>query len=68
MLVPIIKKKLNLDPGLYTIMQILSVTAFEQIPIRQVLTNFDYNSLEDDSYKQLLLIELWPDSSESEYI
>lgn len=57
-LVAIIKKRLALDLSLYTILQILSVTAFEQIPIIQVLTNFDYNSLEDDSYKQLLLIEL----------
>ena len=56
-LVAIIKKRLGLDLSLYTILQILSVTAFEQIPIIQVLTNFDYNSLEDDSYKQLLLIE-----------
>jgi hypothetical protein len=57
-LVAIIKKRLNLDLSLYTILQILSVTVFEQIPIIQVLTNFNYRSLEDDSYKQLLLIEL----------
>tara|TARA_B100000315_G_C14484991_1_gene544750 strand:- start:40 stop:1077 length:1038 start_codon:yes stop_codon:yes gene_type:complete len=57
-LVAIIKKRLDLDLSLYTILQILSVTVFEQIPIIQVLTNFDYRSLEGDSYKQLLLIEL----------
>ena len=57
-LVAIIKKRLALDLSLYTILQILSVTAFEQIPIIQVLTNFDYSSSEDDPYKQLLLIEL----------
>ena len=57
-LVAIIKKRLNLDLSLYTILQILSVTMFEQLPIIQVLTNFDYKSMEDDSYKQLLLIEL----------
>jgi len=57
-LVAIIKKRLDLDLSLYTIVQILSVTVFEQIPIIQVLTNFDYNSLEGGSYKQLLLIEL----------
>jgi len=57
-LVAIIKKRLNLDLSLYTILQILSVTMFEQLPIIQVLTNFDYKSVEDDSYKQLLLIEL----------
>ena len=57
-LVAIIKKRLNLNVSLYTILQILSVTVFEQVPIIQVLTNYDYSSLEDDSYKQLLLIEL----------
>ena len=57
-LVAIIKKRLGLDLSLYTILQILSVTAFEQVPIIEVLTNFDYTSQEDDSYKQLLLKEL----------
>ncbi len=57
-LVAIIKKRLNLDISLYTILQILSVTAFEQVPIIQVLTNFDYNSIEGDSDKQLLLLDL----------
>ena len=57
-LVAIIKKRLNLDLSLYTILQILSVTAFEQIPIIQVLTDFDYKSMESDSDKQLLLLDL----------
>jgi len=57
-LVAIIKKQLNLDLSLYTILQILSVTMFEQMTMLQVLTNFDYNSIEGDSDKQLLLIEL----------
>ena len=57
-LVAIIKKRLNLDLSLYTILQILSVTAFEQIPIIQVLTKFDYASIENGSDKQLLLKDL----------
>ena len=57
-LVAIIKKRLNLDLSLYTILQILSVTAFEQVPIIQVLTDFDYKSLEGNSCKQLLLLDL----------
>ena len=57
-LVAIIKKRLNLDLSLYTILQILSVTMFEQVPIIQVLTDFDYKSLEGDSCKQLLLLDL----------
>ena len=57
-LVAIIKKRLNLDLSLYTILQILSVTVFEQLPIRQVLTNFDYRSIDGESHNQLLLFEL----------
>jgi len=37
-LVAIIKKRLNLDASLYTILQILSVTLFEKSPILQVLS------------------------------
>ncbi len=57
-LVAIIKKQLRLEASLYTILQILSVTAFEQVPITQVLTNSDYSSPEADSDKQLPLIDL----------
>ena len=57
-LVAIIKKRLDLDISLYTILQILSVTAFEQVSIMQVLTNFGYRKFEGDSANQLLLIDL----------
>ena len=57
-LVAIIKKRLDLDITLYTILQILSVTAFEQVPIIQVLTNFDYKLLDSDLDNQLLLFDL----------
>jgi len=57
-LVAIIKKRLDLNLSLYTILQILSVTAFEQVPIIHVLTNFDYKSLRGDFDKQLLLFDL----------
>ena len=40
-LVAIVKKRLNLEISLYTILQILSVTLFEKIPILQALTGFD---------------------------
>ena len=57
-LVAIIKKRLNLDLSLYTILQILSITAFEQVPIPQVLAHSDYNDPEGNSCKQLLLFKL----------
>lgn len=57
-LVAIIKKELRLQASLYTILQILSVTAFEQVPITQVLMNSDYTFSEAGSDKQLPLIDL----------
>ena len=53
-----IKKQLGLDGSLYTILQIFSVTALEQLPIYQVLRNSDYKSDEPESNKQLLIIDL----------
>lgn len=40
-LVAIIKKRLNLDASLYTLLQILSVTLFEKMPIQQALQGID---------------------------
>ena len=57
-LVAIIKKRLNLDVSLYTILQILSLTVFEQVPITQVLTDSRYRPPEVGCDKQLLLIDL----------
>ncbi len=39
LLVAILKKRLYLDASLYTILQVLSVTTFEKIPLKQALTN-----------------------------
>lgn len=58
LLVAIIKKKLGLKQNLYTILQIFSLTLFEQVPIEQVLNNWLYTTQEDDKNKQLLLIDL----------
>jgi len=57
-LVAIIKKRLNLQHSLYTILQIFSVTVFEKMPITQALTDSDITIPLDDLYKQLLLFEL----------
>ena len=57
-LVAIMKKQLNLDLSLYTILQILSVTIFEKVPLLQVLTEFNYKSRGTDLDKQLLLFDL----------
>jgi len=58
LLVAIIKKLLNLEMSLYTFLQILSVTAFEKVPILQVLREFSNTEQPDDTCKQLKLFEL----------
>ena len=58
-LVAILKKRLSLEHlSLYTILQIVSVTAFEQVPILQVLGNDDYVSVNHDLRNQLQLFDL----------
>jgi hypothetical protein len=42
-LVAIIKKRLGLEASLYTLLQILSVTLFEKMPIQQAFAHIDYN-------------------------
>ena len=54
-LVAILKKRLNLDLSLYTILQILSLTPFEKAPILQVLTEFTNTTQEPDNPNQLKL-------------
>ena len=46
-LVAIIRKRLHLELNLYTILQILSVTLFEKVPLDQLFTNYDYKKLPD---------------------
>jgi len=48
-LIAIIKKGLNLQLSFYTILQIFSVIAFEQMPIIQVLTSFNLQNQKVDS-------------------
>ena len=38
-LIAIVKKRLNLDAPLYTLLQILSVTVFEKMPLQQAIPN-----------------------------
>jgi hypothetical protein len=56
-LVAIVKKRLDLNLSLYTILQILSVSLFEKTPILQALTPTDYNDNEVDFCRQLILFD-----------
>ena len=55
LLVAIMKKRLNLQESLYTILQILSVSVFEKIPIYQLVTERDYKLPDHHVCKQLKL-------------
>jgi hypothetical protein len=54
-LVAIIKKRLNLDASLYTLLQILSLTLFEKITLQQALTNINDTSRASQFDNQLIL-------------
>jgi hypothetical protein len=58
LLVAIIKKRLKIEHNLYTILQILSITAFEKVDILQVLTNTEYINQNTENCKQLELFKL----------
>ena len=54
-LVAIVKKRLNLDASLYTLLQILSVTLFEKMAIHQAVTGIEYKRNDDAQCNQLNL-------------
>jgi hypothetical protein len=57
-MVAILRKQLSLDRDLYTILQILSVTMFEKVPIAEALTASSYTSTIALSPNQLQLFDL----------
>jgi len=54
-LVAIIKKQLKIDYSLSEILQILSITLFENTSLLQVLTNFQWQKEQEPVYNQLNL-------------
>jgi len=59
-LVAIIRKRLHLKHNLYTILQILSVTLFEKVPLDQLFENYIYkvyDDLKEPSHNQLNLFD-----------
>jgi hypothetical protein len=56
-LVAIVKKQLNLDQSLYTILLILSVTLFEKTPILQALSAQQGAQTETENPNQLILFD-----------
>ena len=56
-LVAIVKRRLDLDAPLHTLLQILSVTLFEKMPLNQRLLEPDHRSGQDMDPNQLNLFE-----------
>ncbi|MEK7876050.1 MAG: IS4 family transposase, partial [Pseudomonadota bacterium] len=56
-LVAIIKKQLQLDVSLHTLLQILSVTLFEKLPLQQAVAGIDPFTDDAVSHNQLKLFE-----------
>ncbi len=56
-LIAIVKKELNLDASLYTLLQILSVSVFEKTPLFQAFSEAIYETEPDDSSNQLNLFD-----------
>ena len=56
-LVAIIKKRLNIDNSLYTLLQVLSLALFERASINQLLMDSDYNSADSLERNQLTLFD-----------
>jgi hypothetical protein len=56
-LVAIVKKRLALPQSLYTILQVLSVTLFENVPIYQALAQMPDTLARDEGCNQLLLFD-----------
>jgi hypothetical protein len=54
-LVAIVKKRLNTDASLYTILQILSLTLFEKTPLDQLLKNTEIQMAMPKNNNQLNL-------------
>ena len=56
-LVAIVKKRLNLDASLYTLLQILSVTLFEKMPLQQAFPGSDCKNIDGSPPNQLNLFD-----------
>ena len=55
LLVAITKKRFRIEQSLYTILQILSVSVFEKMPLLQAFQRSDYSNEKDDFCNQLSL-------------
>lgn len=58
LIVAIMKKEMKLEQSLYTILQILSISIFEKMPLQQAFQEFDYRKMEAGDPNQLNIFDL----------
>ncbi len=58
LLIAIIKKRLNMKQELYTILQILSISIFEKVPLNQLFEENNYTNKTTGNCNQLTLFDL----------
>jgi hypothetical protein len=58
LLVALAKRKLGLSHSLHQILQIVSISAFDQVPLPQLLAKFDEEVLIDNNSSQLMLRDI----------
>jgi hypothetical protein len=58
LIVAIARKRLGIERDLYTLLQILSVSLFEKVPLQQALSGVDYTVDSGDTRNQLQLFDL----------
>ena len=56
-LVAVLRKRLSISADLYTILQVLSLTLFEKMPIFKLFSSTDYNLSNLETPNQLILFE-----------
>ena len=56
-LVAIVKKRMKIPASLYEILQILSLTMFERIPLDQLLAQITADDIDHSSANQLFLFD-----------
>jgi hypothetical protein len=56
-MVAVLKKKLEIDRSLYEILQVLSITLFEELPIYKALTETPHSFGEEQSHNQLTFFD-----------
>ena len=54
--VAVLKKRLGISADLYTILQVLSLTLFEKMPIFKLFSDADYNLPNLENHNQLILL------------